>query len=179
MPVHDWTRVEAGIFHAFHLAWTAALQNVLNEGLLPQGYYALAEQHAGRSIPDVLTLHVSPDLGEPSWSPPDSGGIAVAEAPPRVQHKQIIEPTSLSRRRSLAIRHVSGHRLIALIEIVPPVPASPRCRCFCVPIGTSTYRSSRPIRPPIGACQSSCARFSKDDHRWPCDRPTGLLPKNW
>ncbi len=29
MPVHDWTRVEAGIFHAFHLAWTGGLQNAL------------------------------------------------------------------------------------------------------------------------------------------------------
>jgi hypothetical protein len=88
MPVHDWTRVEAGIFHDFHTVWTGLLRNVLNEGLLPQGYYVLAEQHAGRRITDVLTLHASP---EPTW-----------------------------RLRSLAIRHVSGHRLIALIEIVSP-----------------------------------------------------------
>src|SRR5579872_4893945 len=26
MPVHDWTRVEAGIFHAFHVAWVPELQ---------------------------------------------------------------------------------------------------------------------------------------------------------
>jgi len=120
MPLHDWTRVEAGIFHAFHLVWTAGLQNALNQGLLPQGYYALAEQHAGRSIPDVLTLHASPEPEVPAWLPPDTGGIAVAEAPPRVQRKQIMEPGALARRRSLAIRHVSRHRLIALIEIVSP-----------------------------------------------------------
>jgi hypothetical protein len=56
MPVHDWTRVEAGIFHDFHTVWIGALRTALNEGLLPQGYYALAEQHAGRSIADALTL---------------------------------------------------------------------------------------------------------------------------
>ncbi len=120
MPVHDWTRVEADIFHDFHLAWTAALRSALNEGLLPEGYYALIEQHAGRMNPDVFTLHASPEPEEPPWLPPDSGGIDVAEAPRRVLRKQIMEPTALARRRSLAIRHVSGHRLIALIEIVSP-----------------------------------------------------------
>ena len=120
MPVHDWTRVEAGIFHDFHTVWTGALRNALNEGLLPEGYYALAEQHAGRAIADVLTLHASPESREPAWSPPDTGGIAVAEAPPRVLRKQTVEPSALGRRRSLAIRHVSGHRLIALIESVSP-----------------------------------------------------------
>jgi hypothetical protein len=120
MPVHDWTRVEAGIFHDFHTVWTVVLRNALNEGLLPQGYYALAEQHAGRAIADVLTLHTSPEPLEPPWLPPDTGGIAVAEAPPRVQRKQTVEPAALARRRSLAIRHVSGHRLVALIEVVSP-----------------------------------------------------------
>ena len=57
MPVHDWTRVEAGIFHAFHVAWVPEIQKALNDGLLPEGYYALAEQHAGRAIADILTLH--------------------------------------------------------------------------------------------------------------------------
>lgn len=120
MPVHDWTRVDAGIFHAFHLGWTGGLQNALNEGLLPQGYYALAEQHAGRLIPDLLSLHASPEVEDPTFLPPDTGGIAVAESPPRVHRKQIVEAPAIARRRSLAIRHVSGHRLIALIEIVSP-----------------------------------------------------------
>jgi len=43
MPVHDWTLVDAGIFHDFHTVWIGALRNVLSEGLLPEGYYALAE----------------------------------------------------------------------------------------------------------------------------------------
>src|SRR5262249_31783283 len=120
MPVHDWTRVEAGIFHDFHTVWTGMLRNVLNEGLLPQGYYVLAEQHAGRRITDVLTLHASPEPTEPAWLPPDTGGIALAEVPPRVELKQTVAPAALTRRRSLAVRHVSGHRLIALIEIVSP-----------------------------------------------------------
>src|SRR5438552_2483096 len=124
MPVHDWTSVEAGIFHAFHVAWIPELQKALNGGLLPEGYYALAEQHAGRAIADVLTLHASAapiaPLGAPLPLPPASGGTVVAEAPPRVRRKQTVEQAALSRRRTLAIRHVSGHRLIALVEIVSP-----------------------------------------------------------
>lgn len=120
MPVHDWTRVEAGIFHDFHVAWIPELRKALNSGLLPQGYYALTEQHAGRSIADVLTLHVSPTSQEPQPWPPATGGLAVAEAPPRVRRKKTFEQAGLTRPRTLAIRHVSGHRLIALLEIVSP-----------------------------------------------------------
>jgi hypothetical protein len=121
MAVHDWSLVEAGIFHAFHTTWVAEIQNALNKGLLPEGYYALAEQHAGRFITDVLTLHASPPPTEPLPPlPPATGGILLAEAPPRVQRQQVFEAVELARRRSLAIRHISGHRLVALLEIVSP-----------------------------------------------------------
>jgi hypothetical protein len=43
MPVHDWTLVEDGIFHDFHVGWIAQLRTALNNGLLPPGYYALEE----------------------------------------------------------------------------------------------------------------------------------------
>jgi hypothetical protein len=120
MPVHDWSRVDAGIFHDFHNVWTGQMRSALNEGLLPPGYYALTEQHIGRSIADVLTLHASPSPNGPLPWLPTTGGTAVADAPPRVRRQQTVEPVALARRRSVAIRHVSGHRLIALLEIVSP-----------------------------------------------------------
>ena len=124
MPLHDWTRVDAGIFHAFHVAWIPEIQKALNGGLLPEGYYALAEQHAGRAIADLLTLHASPAPQDPPPSrlplPPATGGVALADAPPRTRRRHTVESVGAGRRRSLAIRHVSGHRLIALIEIISP-----------------------------------------------------------
>ena len=48
MPVHDWAQLDAGTFHAFHTAWVTHLSEMMNGGLLPSGYYALPEQHAGR-----------------------------------------------------------------------------------------------------------------------------------
>jgi hypothetical protein len=119
MPVHDWTLVPAGMFHDFHSSWIIHLKETLNGGLLPEDYYALAEQQAGRVLTDILTLH-SGDPG--SIERRSNGPLAVLEAPPRVSRKVVAGPNATFRniRRTLAIRHVSGHRLVALIEIVSP-----------------------------------------------------------
>ena len=109
-----------GSRHDFHSAWITELRNVLNGGLLPRDYYALGEQHAGRLVTDVLTLHTSRLNGEPPPLPPADGGLAVAEAPPKVRRRLTGVETYRQRRRTLAIRHVNGHRLIALLEIVSP-----------------------------------------------------------
>jgi hypothetical protein len=63
LPIHDWARVEAGIFHAFHHSWIDEIARALNRGLLPRNYYALPEQIAGGREPDVLTLK-GPTNGE-------------------------------------------------------------------------------------------------------------------
>lgn len=121
MQMHDWTRVEAGVFHAFHSRWTTYLGDALNAGILPGPFYALPEQHLGRRIADVLTLHSgdSEPLGK-NFPPTEDGGVAVAEAPPRVSRTLVLTPTMKKLRRTLAIRHTSGHRLVALIEILSP-----------------------------------------------------------
>src|SRR6516225_10117568 len=54
MPVHDWSRVAANLFHHFHQRWTIAICDALNAGLLPPGYSALVEQHAGGLVPDAV-----------------------------------------------------------------------------------------------------------------------------
>lgn len=124
MPIHDWTRVSAGTFGDFHLAWIAELRRSLNAGLLPDGYYALAEQVAGDVIPDVLTLQ---DMGGAGGSGKDmrsqddrDGGVAVADSPSRVALSGTITEATLlaSRQRRLVIRHTAGDRIVAILEIV-------------------------------------------------------------
>ncbi len=120
MPMHDWTRVEAGIFHDFHLTWIGIIKNQLNSGLLPPDYYALAEQIAGGMGPDVLTLQTPLPEAESNGGEVE-GAVAVASAPPKVTH--IVRPPIdeyVFKRRSVVIRHVSNHRIIALIEILSP-----------------------------------------------------------
>jgi hypothetical protein len=57
MPIHDWTLVDAGLFHDFHQDWTIELRQSLNAGLLQKGLTARVLQdgafQAGSSIPPL------------------------------------------------------------------------------------------------------------------------------
>lgn len=119
MPIHDWTAVDSGTFHAFHLAWIGEMQKALNGGVLPNGYYAMAEQHAGDLIPDVLALHASDADAGPLPEP--KGGVAtVTKTRPKVDSRLTASASPKGKRRTITVRHVSGHRVVALIEIVSP-----------------------------------------------------------
>jgi hypothetical protein len=126
MPVHNWTRVSAGTWHDFHLAWIAELRNALNNGLLPPEYYAQAEQIAGPMGPDVLALQEI--NGPPTGSSPlPSGALALAANPPRARHTAEGEMNEyVLKRRTLVIRHSSGDRIVALVEVVSPGNKSAR-----------------------------------------------------
>jgi hypothetical protein len=118
MPIHDWTRVEAGIFHAFHHDWITEISRALNRGVLPEGYYALPEQLAGGIGPDVLTLRGPGDNGA---AQPTEGGLALAEAPPKVRFRIRSEANwYAAKAKAVAIRHVSNHQVVAIVEIVSP-----------------------------------------------------------
>lgn len=124
MPLHDWTRVIAGTFHDFHNSWITHLKEALNAGLLPKPYYALGEQRAGETGPDVLALRETNGDEEALEADRNgSGMVAVAEAPPRVhlsQEAKLEAAFYLAKRRTLVIRHASGDRIVALLEIVSP-----------------------------------------------------------
>lgn len=123
MPLHNWSNVESGIFHDFHTAWITEIRNALNAGLLPSTYYALAEQHAGDYVADVLTLHSPPtreELTRLNAEEPASGGTAVAEAPPMISVHEKVEMEITEMQRFLSIRHLSSHRVVAILEIVSP-----------------------------------------------------------
>jgi hypothetical protein len=112
MPIHDWTRVEAGDFHHFHQCWVVAVADALNRGLLPPGYMAMVEQVTGRPIPYVVTLQARAPKEGPE------GGIAVAEAPPTARVIAKLERINYAKRADhVVIRHGRG-KVVALIEIV-------------------------------------------------------------
>jgi hypothetical protein len=125
MPIHDWTRVDAGIFHDFHHIWITEIQRALNRGLLPPEYYALAEQIAGGLRLRALALQrPAPGTGPTNGSlaPREpSGGIALAEAPPRVAFRRRSEvDLYAAKAKAVVIRHKSNHEIIAVVEIVSP-----------------------------------------------------------
>jgi hypothetical protein len=129
MPIHDWTRVDAGIFHHFHHAWIEAITRALNAGLLPQAYYALAEQYAAGFGPDVLTLQelengedddgATPTRSAPFQPASGDGGLLLA--PPKAHFAGEADIEFYRRKQpSIAVRHVSDDRVVAMVEIVSP-----------------------------------------------------------
>jgi hypothetical protein len=113
MPIHDWTRLEAGDFHDFHQCWVVEIRNALNSGLLPPDYMAMADQVTGRPIPDVVTLQTRAPKD-------DTAGVAVATAPPSARLIKKIERINYARRADrVVIRHGRG-KVVAIIEIMSP-----------------------------------------------------------
>ncbi|HEX3148068.1 MAG TPA: DUF4058 family protein [Gemmataceae bacterium] len=114
MPIHDWTRMQAGDFHHFHQRWIGAIADALNSGQLPPGYLAMAEQVAGGPIPDVVTLQSRrPTSGK-------VGGVAINEKPPTAQMIRKSERWIYTQKANrVAIRHGRGE-VVAIIEIVSP-----------------------------------------------------------
>jgi len=119
--------VDAGIFHAFHHNWITSIAGALNSGLLPPDYYSLPEQVLGPGNPDVLALQLTfpnaPSSPKANGTPTVSGtgGIAVATLPPKTRFTDQTNEISVVRKsKSVVIRHISGHKIVALIEIVSP-----------------------------------------------------------
>jgi hypothetical protein len=122
MPIHDWSRVDANLFHDFHQAWTMTIRNTLNAGLLPAGYSALVEQHAAGLVPDVLAVERRGRTGRTSEP---SGGVLTAE-PPRTTHVIQGKRDELAARANrVAIRHRLGD-VVCIVEVVSPGNKSSR-----------------------------------------------------
>lgn len=80
--MHDWTKVEARVFHAFHHQWISEISRALNRGLLPGEFYALPEQTRFTAETDAEFYR--------------------------------------RKKSSVVVRHVSGDRIVAILEIVSP-----------------------------------------------------------
>lgn len=116
MPIHDWTRVPAGLFHDFHQTWTIQIKVSLNSGILPKGLSALVEQRTGAKEPDVLAIE--------SWARSqrsqtgESGGLML-EPPKTAYSDRTSRQIYAERANRIAVKHHLG-RTVAVIEIVSP-----------------------------------------------------------
>jgi hypothetical protein len=116
MPIHDWTRAPAGLFHHFHQDWSVELVRELNRSRLPAGYYALVEQRIEGPEPDVIAV--------------ETPGLVTRKAvtstalldPPKTRLTTRIPTDAQTYARKanrISIHHPLGH-VVALIEIVSP-----------------------------------------------------------
>lgn len=122
MPIHDWTRVPAGLFHHFHQDWSIEIARGLNRGVLPKGYSALVEQRVGGPEPDVIAV-------EAGGNRPDreQGTVLVLDPPRTRVVRQLTDDAQLYARKAnrISIRHALGD-VVAVIEIVSPGNKSSR-----------------------------------------------------
>jgi hypothetical protein len=121
MPMHDWTKVDAGIFHALHHEWISEVSRALNR-ILPADYYALPEQVAAGFGPDVLTLQGGPKEEANPLGAANTGGTATAlRTRPKTRFVAETDAEFYRRKKSsIVVRHVSGDRIVAMLEIVSP-----------------------------------------------------------
>ncbi|MBI4606612.1 MAG: DUF4058 family protein [Planctomycetes bacterium] len=139
MPIHDWSRVDPGVFHDFHLIWIARLRNVLNAEVLPRPFYAHAEPVVGEAEPDLITLQAQAGAAPSSSEGPDDhqrrlfreegGASAVALAPFPVQVQEITPEPYARRARQIVIKDAwQGDAVVAVIELVSPGNKSSQAR---------------------------------------------------
>lgn len=115
MPVHDWTRVQSGLFHEFHQSWSVRIKDSLN-GSLPRGYYALVEQKVDGPEPDVIAVELK------KRAKPLVGASTATLDPPKASLTAHIASDTVRYARKanrISIRHPLG-QVVAVIEIVSP-----------------------------------------------------------
>lgn len=185
MPVHDWTRVNAGIFHHFHQKWIGQISDALNDGRLPPNYYALAEQMAGDIGPDVITLEIEAPDGGPSLGTP-GGATALALSPPTARFTARTEMDQYAlKQNTLVIRHSGGDRVVALVEVVSPGNKGSRhaLRSFVGKAASALYRGYHlfilDLLPPgprdrQGIHGAVWEEIANDSFRLPADKPLTL-----
>ena len=95
MPIHDWTRVQAGTFHHFHQVAGWRRWDALNRRLLPPGYM---HGGAGHRAADPGCRHIAGQRAEGGAG----GGIAVG--------LQCAPPAPVIRKRSGSTTRTGRHR---------------------------------------------------------------------
>ena len=170
MPIHDWSRVDVGVFHDFHQGWTVGICNALNAGGLPREYFAMVEESAQWPVQDVIPLRRHATVAEAANA---SGGINVSDAPPRARIIASAEPSMYAelsiyaaRANRIAIRDLDG-KIVAMIEVVSPGNKSSATRDSLIRYEKrtsccrreSTYWSSICFRPHCAIRKASTRQF--------------------
>lgn len=116
MPLHDWSRIPAGLFHHFHQHWSIEIAAALNRGRLPDGLSALVEQRVGSKEPDLLAIE---EYSRGPAETPAAGAVIAAERPMTRFVRRSSRQIYATRANRIVVRHHLG-RVVAVIEIVSP-----------------------------------------------------------
>lgn len=131
MPIHDWSRAEASVFHAFRHRWLGALCDAMNDGRLPDDHFAMIEEAS-----DLAGAEPGAELANNGPAPElarRADCIAVRRGEGRlVAVVEVVSPgdkASAARLQSLvgSIVALVGRRVhVLLVDLFPPGPHDPR-----------------------------------------------------
>jgi hypothetical protein len=161
MPIHDWTRVTAGTWHDFHVAWVVAIQSQFNQGFLPPNYYAQIEPDSENTKQEYVIIDTSSSSAEAEMN------------------------EYVLKRRTVVIRHASDDRIVALLELVSPGNKSTRraLRSFVEKAVEALYQGYHLTvvdlfpptpRDPNGIHGAIWAELSDDEFHLPPETPLTL-----
>jgi len=179
MPIHDWTQVDEGLFHAFRQSWIGTLCDALNTGGLPSDHFALLERRIQSQYSDMLQLEL-PSSGEEAGN--GVTGLAVATAPPRTRLIRKSDAEVYARKADrITVRHRHGD-VVAVIEIVSPGNKASRgeFRAFVQKSVDLVLRGIHLLvidlfppgkRDPQGVAKAVWDEFEEDDVDQPLDKP--------
>jgi hypothetical protein len=113
MPIHDWTKVQSGLFHHFHQTWTPLIASALNQGVLPEGYFALVEQRARGPEPDVIAV-------ETPGRPVNAMTAVLSKPKTKLSVTMSTEANAYAKKANrIVVRNPLGD-VVAVIEVVSP-----------------------------------------------------------
>ena len=118
MPIHDWTLVDAGTFHAFHTSWITHIMEALNAG----DHCTAPSSGTGRRMQtDVLTLR-APQPQQSSATASEGDRQTIPQACLRLHPDPAFRKPRVPGSGHLVgnASAQSGHQVVALIEIVSP-----------------------------------------------------------
>jgi hypothetical protein len=121
VPIHDWTRVDASIFHAFHHSWVMELAQALNDGELPDTYYALIEQPGAEVRAEAVSFQGTADRAFVPQQPSAARRSLLMLGPPWVP---LTAETDMQfyrcQQNTVTVREADGDALVAVVEVVLP-----------------------------------------------------------
>jgi hypothetical protein len=119
MPIHDWSRPGEWLFRDFRAMWYCGLRDVLNIEVLPPSHYSLIEPNTVDIVTRDFKQHCPLPDGYPGLDAPPGSPVALATMPPKVRTvADLPRDYNVPADKQLAIRHVTGDRIVAIIEIV-------------------------------------------------------------
>ena len=118
MPAHDLKNIRPNVYHDFHNMWIAFIMTALNNGILPRDYVAICERDLEETKKDASASGTSVSESPNEKVPPKPPVLAGISSPRTEFVAQTDGYFYGMRRKTLAVRHVDGHRVVALLEVL-------------------------------------------------------------